>query len=312
MNEALNMNDLASLRERFPLPEQIVKLGDDEYVGKTLQKGPKSGQIWLLDDGERAEYALVLVPGECDDRAVVVTAMSNDVTLQTDDSVVITDTPMGMPMVIWPSLTTVVPVRLLKVPCGELSEQVVRHAIDDELEPMPGVEKGRLSLTERRVTAISEFRRRAVLFIRWHEMLEKLPALHQEDVVEEFSVADKRKLFDAVKELGHSAQEAAAVLNGSLELGGDERKRLIDAGLPDGLVNQGMSLPDDLLVEVEQPLWRRAADRIAEQEHADGRMELAKRAKAENFQLAARHGGDGRSRWAKVLHKVSESENSKE
>ena len=91
-------------------------------------------------------------------------------------------------------------------------------------------------------------------------------------------------------------------IKGDISIDESDREYLLRHGVAEGLANRGIYIPKDLLVEVEQPLWREASDYLEETKHVkDGRWELAKRAKASGLSLAARNAGDGRERWQKAL-----------
>ncbi|KAB7790645.1 hypothetical protein F7D09_0751 [Bifidobacterium leontopitheci] len=290
------LSSLRELNERFPIPGEALAVSHSDYAIQMMRSSPDRGQIWLLCDDENAEYALVLAIGD-DPRTVVVTAMSNDVSYQTDESMVIHDTPLGMPMVVWPKLTIAVPMRLLKTPCGKISEAVLQSAIGMTTDAGHAVTRGKtLPGAWRRPK--QNLRAKAARFVQWHRMIGLLPQLHQANNRYQIDT-DADAYFDALMEIGLPPYEILRIRNGERALTDGERAALESAGYRKA-PTQRQTVPDEYLIQAERPRWREIADALEHRQlggraesskpaepHEDVRLLLARTA----FTLAARSNG---------------------
>ncbi|TPF78761.1 MULTISPECIES: hypothetical protein [unclassified Bifidobacterium] len=291
---------IAQSNREFPIPDRVD--GSRGRQKAMLENGPERNQVWMLRDRSHlVEYAVVLAVGS-DCRTLMVTAMSNDTRLQTDDSMVLADTPLGMPMLIWPKLTIEVPVRLLDVPLGELGEVCIRKSLRYEASDIEGVAAGRYSSVDYH-RAIAAFRNRVKVFAQWHKLCAQLPELPAAKSPDRLERDDSTgKLLDALIDvLGMEPYDAVPYAKHDKELSDGQKRQLAQAGVDERVLNYETELPRDLLIEVEQPRWRHRAERTIAAGEDDCRMRLARKAKRNEFALAARANRQGREYWRLVL-----------
>lgn len=122
----------------------------------------KQGQLWLATQGDDSLYVAVLA---VEDDTVIVTLMSNDARLQTDDSMVFEDSPLNMPMVLYPRLTMRIPTRLLDVYCGRLGHDMLHNAV--RCTPMPGLKRG---VDRVPVWMEHELKEHILRLVHWHKL----------------------------------------------------------------------------------------------------------------------------------------------
>lgn len=281
---ALNPNE----HNHPKLPRQIIELRDAEYRNRALAEGPRAGQVWLLSDAEQSEYAAILAVDE-DPRIIIATAMSNDVTLQTDEAMVLNETPMGMPMVIWPELTMKLPARLLDIPCGEFPKDVLHEAVRHHADDTLGISAGK-DPEEIWRPALRSLRDRVSLFVTWHKMCDDLPPLQSEQHHEYATDTDLTDYAQALQEiLNLNPAECLAVTRGNLQLTETEQRKMADAGFG-SMPQKSETIPDEYLIMAEQPEWRFVVDAIGET-NGDPHITLARKAA---FGLTARTTGHGK------------------
>ncbi|PWG60282.1 hypothetical protein [Bifidobacterium catulorum] len=317
------IRDIATRSKASSIPENVRYYMDPEVRSRLLDEGVGVGQLWVAETRLDATHVLVVNLRE-DCRAVEIVPMSLDLALQTGDSVIVAKsrTSLGLRMVAWPKLRAWIPVRLLKKPLGTFDERIM-EAICSAPETqgrISGLARGKQP--ESLDSAVTERKRLAETMRHWHDELSRLPELPTSDETPKSGGADgnaidmaggRRMLESLTSIAGLSVSEALDVYRGLRALSESQKNRLAAAGVDIGVLagdDDDSRLPADLLVEVEQPLWREAADVIDQRHHDDSpnvsgavkdpRMELARAA----FGLAARRSGSGRERWRRQLRVV--------
>lgn len=286
--------------------ELVMPSGDDvdspERIERQLAEGVKRGQLWIADQGDDALYVLVTEVND-DPRMATVIPLSNDLHSETDDSLVIGNTPLDIEMVAWPGLKAIIPVRLLYKPLKELSESAVKAIENDNLRFAKKADAIRRGHDNEENDSLFVENREDItaILLKWHAMCFDLPKLHEEDEEAEVSTTPERGEYAKalITVLGLPFDQVDDVLDGATPLTNEQRAKLADAGVQaPNASKRTFRLPADLLVEVEQPVWRHDADEYAQRMDGDARVNLARDA----FMLAARPNGHGREAWRGALH----------
>lgn len=276
------------------LSQTLDKHVDDESMASAFVEGVDRGQLWsAADDDDNVLFVLVLAAGD-GGRTVTVIPLMNGDRVETADALVVEEgSPLTTPMVAWPVLKAVIPVRLLSTlwgtfdaktvdaiehddPSQAASQDTLRRGVDPEDEYSPVLdERDDIGLT----------------LIAWHRMCSELPELHA-DEAGEYDTNDALAAYATGLRtvLGLSLPEALAVVRGTLSLNDEQRSAMTDAGFGDA-PHKEVIIPDDYLIRAESPRWRSVADVLAERNpQADSCYELAREA----FTLAARTTGHGK------------------
>ncbi|MBW3080731.1 hypothetical protein [Bifidobacterium saguinibicoloris] len=307
MNNAQSFTELLGMYDQLKDTdtELIMPSGDDvdspERIERQLAEGVKRGQLWIADQGDDSLYVLVAEVND-DPRMATVIPLSNDLHSETDDSLVVGNTPLDIEMVAWPGLQAIIPVRLLYKPLKEFPESAVKAIEHDDLrfaKKTDAIRRGHDN--EERDSPFVENREDiTAILLKWHAMCFDLPKLHEEDEDAEASMTPERGTYAKalITVLQLPFDQVDDVLDGVVPLTDEQRASLADAGVqvPDA-PKRTFHLPADLLVEVEQPAWRRDADEYAHRMDGDARVNLAQDA----FTLAARPNGYGRAAWRGAL-----------
>lgn len=140
-----------------------------EYLNTAADEQPELAprQVWLLDDGDTAEYAAIL--GMEDDGRVAVAPMGNDPREAFGEAMLVDTVPTGT-MVFQPEFVFTVPRWLFVTYAATIPADMLDAAADGD-DSTPGVHHAAMSEREASWTARHEYRRRLVTFLRWHEML---------------------------------------------------------------------------------------------------------------------------------------------
>lgn len=278
------------------IPERIRAMEDPAYIRRRLSVPVSPGQIWLAKHGNGSQYVLVDKVDQKDARKIAVFPMSSDLSDATEDCLIAEATPLGMPMVVWPGLRAVIPVRLLFKPLDDLDDRTLQflrsgNSLGVEAEPSPSAFRRRLLLRDR--------------MDRWQRLCDALPQLHQSSTAPRpaFDADAPKRLIALIEVLGLTREDASKIMDGDLPLNDDQRRRLAAAGvsLPDGSADT--TLPADLLIEVEQPEYRSMAKRF-DDGNGDPRVALAKSV----FSLAAKRTGKDRASWRGLLRQQRDEE----
>lgn len=287
----------AATKER----DKIRHSNDPETIAYRLNKRVEDGQLWLAGDTANGSDFVFIDAVLKDERFVRVIPMSGYVAgYDSRDLVVFAKAcPTGESMIAYPEFGTIIPTRTLWKPYGSfdadtaLTIRTYRGSYDGtDLDMDPLVVRERI--------------RRSVS--RWFYVRNQLPEIKedetknhtQEEIVACFQTLGSIRGADGGAK--YTPEQILAFIKGDISIDESDREYLLRHGVAEGLANRGIYIPKDLLVEVEQPLWREASDYLEETKHVkDGRWELAKRAKASGLSLAARNAGDGRERWQKAL-----------
>lgn len=280
--------------------EKLAALLDPANLIAMYMEGVKPGQLWLAepyrtthDSGSNeqpsrylgsSEFVLVTAIDEADPRLVHVVPMSNDPSVQTERSVVVAESPLGMPMVAWKQLAAVIPVRFLFRPLGSFDKETTGHLSQGESDEKLGIERGKRPLSqigrENR-----EFMFRAIRFAVWQAACSKLPKFEQEDEQQEALARQQREAYmHALRTvLGMQAADRARVVRGVKKLTATQHKKMAKAGFPEPPAD---ALPMQYQVMAEQPMWRPLVEKVDRPED-ETRAELSRAA----FKLAARATG---------------------
>lgn len=312
MNNTRSFTEMLGMYEQLKgrTPVIIPPSGDDldspERIEKQLAEGVKRGQLWSAASDDDMLYLLITEVDE-DPRMAHVIPLSNDMRAETDDSLVIGNTPLETDMVAWPDLKAIIPVRLLYRPLKELSESAVKSIENDNLrfaKKTDAIRRGHDS--GKSDSPFVESRDDITMtLIKWHAMCFDLPELGEgkETSVEEFrtddSLVDDSKKVQEVLQL--SPAERLAIARGKA-LTPEQQQMLADANVANQ-VRKEETIDDDYLIMAEQPRWRTAADAYAATNEGDPRMALAHKAQ---FELAARLSGHGKTAVEEALAKAAE------
>lgn len=316
MSQDTAMHDFAATFDRINARRHIARrdpaIDDPSAMAEAIEVGPCAGQIWLAKgpwEDDESQYALI-AGVEDDPRLVSVVPMSNDETLGSADALLLGDTPLGVRMVAWPEYRTVIPVRLLLRPMGTLSDDALHAVVDDRPDESASVVRGDNSRDgDSRgddvagTRADDDFDELMATFIHWHDQCAALPRL-QGDGDGQLRLTPGRGdyLRRLVQVLGLTPEQAGRIIDGEDRLSEEQAMQLRAAGVDtERDWRRTMRLPDDLLIEVEQPVWRAAAQAMDRHPDRDARMELAQEA----YALAARTNGHGREAWRGALEAVS-------
>lgn len=285
--------------------EKLAALLDPANLIAMYMEGVKPGQLWLAepyrtthDSGSNeqpsrylgsSEFVLVTAIDEADPRLVHVVPMSNDPSLQTERSVVVADSPMGMPMVAWKQLAAVIPVRFLSRPLGSFDEETAGLLAQGEPNEQLGITRGARPLSQ-----IGRENRgltfRAIRFVVWQAACGELPQLDQEEERKRAAAAAEHRAayLEALKTVfGMQSTDRLRVMRGVKKLTAAQQKKMANAGFPNPPAEDTAdALPVQYQVMAEQPMWRPLVEQSGKPED-ETRAQLAKQA----FMLAARTTG---------------------
>ena len=292
------MEELRAKGARQPVPQSLRRLTDAEFTARGMEQGVRRGQLWLAkDQASRMEY-VVVESRDDDPRILTVVPMSDDpgMAMPGVSSVDAGGSPLEVSLFPMLHLRSDVPARLLCRPLGELDEDVVgaiaRGAVA-RTAPMPA-ESG---LWMDDPMSLAGYETMKATMEDWHALCDRLPALPMRD--DGASPFDERgaQLYDMLIDvLGLTVGQANAVYDGRRPLDDRQRRALIAAGARPQDLDFVFELPADLLIEVEQPVWRGKADAFALTHDGDPRLGLAR----ECYALHARTKGTWRDRLGKL------------
>lgn len=256
--------------------------------------------------GSKAEYVLVDRVDEEDPRLVWVIPLVNNEYIQDGTALVIDQTPLGVAMTAWPRSRMRIPVHVLDVPLKSLPISTAQMIIANRENPDMGVVRGQVPQVARDKRIIDRYVHDMLeTFLVWSLACAQLPPLHVAGSSSLRRTPSRGELLrQVVQTLGVDPVEAGQLIEGDAKLTEVQRAALQAAGVSlESAVGRELTLPVDLLVEVEQPAWRQATLYYA-QTHGiqipSARMALAQDA----FELAARPSGHGREAWRGALAQV--------
>lgn len=265
---------------RAPRPH-VVALSDEQK--RDMRAAPQTGQLWLASDGDGG-MAYLLVTGVggtagLDPRVVDVVPMTEETGLGMPGvpSVPAPRSPLCRELVPVPDLRAQIPMRLLDTPLGSLDPADTRSILEglDAADGMPS--DGEWIEDD---DARNEYDHLADLIDGWRRSCGDLPALPA-DVSRETDGQpyDEQAgdLYDQLIDvLGLSVPQANDVYDGKRRLDEREKLALIEAGARPQDLDFAFTLPADLLVEVEGPLWHAKAAAWAKNHSGDPRLGLAR------------------------------------
>ncbi|KAB8287103.1 hypothetical protein DSM100688_1878 [Bifidobacterium ramosum] len=330
MNNTSSLTELLQSYDDEDL-ELVPPSGDDldspKRIERQLAEGVKRGQVWLASDygcgiGSTADavaadsddaddlddnslYVLVAGVNTDDPRLVTVIPLSNDLRAETDDSLVIEQgSPLGEPMVAWPTIPAIIPVRLLYKPLKQFAPATVDAIVANDpakADPADVVRQGETN-EENDSPFVQNREDTIAILLKWHVMCAQLPKLHDGRKVTQHSKEELEAYADALETVLHLVPgQRLAVIRGK-ELTPEQQQQMTEAGFPESPYSKPVA-DDDYLIEVEQPLWRVAADAYASSGlPGDPRERLAYKAQ---FELAARVNGHGATAVRGALHKIA-------
>ncbi|RSX50606.1 hypothetical protein [Bifidobacterium samirii] len=313
MTNTYSLTDLLQIHDDDDL--DIVPMGADdldspERIERQRAEGVKRGQVWLAsdygcglngnaddgdaDDGDADSLYVMIADTDADDpRTVRVIPLSNDLRAETDDALVVEQgAPLGIPMVAWPTIPAIIPVRLLYKPLKQFTPATADAIIADDpakADPSDTVRRGKDS--DRNDSPFVENREDTIaILLAWHAMCAELPQLGAESDGDEYAIDEALVAYtNALKTVLHlSPQDYLAVSRGR-SLTSAQQKAMAKAGFPEQ-PRKKETIDDAYLIMAEQPQWRIAADKLAATGNGDPRMALAHKAQ---FELAARRSGRG-------------------
>lgn len=292
------MEELRSKGTRRPVPRSLRRLTDAGFTEHGMEQGVRRGQLWLAkDQTSRMEYVIVESCGD-DPRILTVMPMSDDpgMAMPGVPSVDAEGSPLEVALFPMPQLRSDVPSRLLCRPLGELGEDVVgaiERGVAARTVPVP--EESGLWMDD--PMSLAGYETTKATMEDWHALCDRLPALSTQD--DDASPFDEHgaRLYDMLIDvLGLTVGQANDVYDGRRPLDDRQKRMLIGAGARPQDLDFVFELPADLLIEVEQPLWRSEADAFALTHDGDPRLGLAR----ECYALHARTKGTWRDRLGKL------------
>lgn len=326
------ISEYFSKRYRYPADSDLL---DEQAIAQRLTQGIDSAQIWLAQDidiettaeqttdsddtdeieeiesgdmtSPRMEYALIDRVDEEDPRLVWVIPMTNNEYIQNNTSLVIDKTPLGVAMTAWPTARVRIPANVLSLPLKSLPDPVSSAVISNKENPRLGVLRGNNPTTvyDRRIIA-RNVRSMLETFLIWSLECASLPQLSTTDKTSVQHTPSRADLLrQTVKVLGVDPVEAGNIIEGSTKPTKAQRDALQAAGISlTAVPKRKTTLPADLLIEVEQPMWRKTVLHYALSKNIQApaaRYALARDA----FELAARPTGYGRQAWRGALGQVA-------
>lgn len=294
MNQSMNSDGLSSASFEGLMPGEILRVTDPQYRARALDEGPHANQLWLLEQHGHMEYAMVMNVDKDDPRLARVMPISNDPTEQTATGLIIDGTPIGIPLIAWPSLAIEIPVRLFDTPLGDFNAHTAAAMIGDDPDANSHVARANDSENvDDLLTAYAIYAGRATVFQHWWNIGRRLPPLHRAQQTEfGYSVARREYMRALGTVLKLKPTDRNAVMRGELKLTKAQQKRMDAAGFVPAPPQWQEEISDEYLIMAEQPYWRmHLTDLEADAEdNGDVRLEMAHMAA---FSLAARTSGHG-------------------
>jgi hypothetical protein len=230
---------------------------------------------------------VTLEPGLQDQESIVVDASAND---------------LGVPITVWLGITRDVPIQTLERPLGVLSAGALKTAnkaggahllLDAEHASQQLVSTSAEKRAEMEDT-----------LDRWIEDLQSLPSETPERVTS--SGKPSITLKQVMDALNVPQRKAMNIVRGNYQLSPGEARQLAlyIGSSPEALSSIAEPLPNDLLLELQQPRWRllvrSEAERLKTDEPA-ARLSVAREA----FSLAARQSGRDTDMWRQRLRTIA-------
>lgn len=294
------MTNLKNNAEKPLISNRIMNLADPEKQRELMPKDVIAGQVWLAETSSASEFVLVVAEAD-DPRTRTVVPLSNDIKEQTERSLIIQETPLGLPMVAWPQLKATIPIRLLRTPLGDMSADIVEAIKSDETNLALGISRGSApqystGIENRHLLA------RALRFIQWQKACDHLPRLGQSKQLE-YKIDDNASDYmDALMDvLGLSPAECIEIARGGRQLTEKQQDLMVKAGysMP---IRHDEVIPDAYLIMAEQPRWNYVVNEFNAIPESEVRMKLARTAA---FELAARPDGIGPDALDALFHKAA-------
>lgn len=234
---------------------------------------------------------VTIEPGLQDQESIVVDASAND---------------LGVPVTVWLGITREVPIQTLERPLGGLPPETLETASRaSRSQPLRDAEHAIQQLTS---TSAEQRAEMEDILDRWIEDLQPLPSAAPEQVTTQGTIQGKPSItLKQVMDALHVPQRMAMnIVRGNYQLSpGEARQLALHIGSsPDALSSIAEPLPNELLLELQQPRWRllvrSEAERLKTDEPA-ARLSVAREA----FALAARQSGRDTDMWRQRLRTIA-------
>lgn len=234
---------------------------------------------------------VTMEPGLWDQESVVVDASAND---------------LGVPITVWLGIAREVPIQTLERPLGGLPSETLETARRvSRSHPLPDAEHAIQQLTS---TSAEQRAEMEDTLDRWIEDFQPLPSETPEQVTTQGTIQGKPSItLEQVMEALHVPQRKAMnIVRGSYQLSAGEARQLAlhIGSSPDALSSIAEPLPNELLIELQQPRWRLLVRSEAESLKIDetaARLSVAREA----FALAARQSGRDTDMWRRRLRTIA-------
>lgn len=278
-------------------PAALRRITDPQTLARRMNEGVRPGQLWVAkDEWSRMAYVLVEHVGH-DPRVATVTPMSDDPGMAMPRTPVVEAqrSPLGVALAPITALRGEMPVRLLCTPLGDLDDSTMA-CIARFGPPAEGAQAEDGTWIDDPMS-LASYADLADLMDDWRERCTRLPPMPKTpDYDSPFDERDAALYDMLIDVLGLTVPQANEVYDGKRALDERERLALIAAGAHPRELDFTFALPADLLVEVEQPLWRDKVEAFARTHEGDPCLGLAR----ECYTLHARTKGTWRDRLGKL------------
>lgn len=301
---------LLTLAHEAAAPESLRRTHRDAPDIDSDEFEVRPGQIWSAEWAEEVVCVLVLTAAIPSRWISVIPVLfepeareGTDIFLRPDQ------TSLGVPATVWPDLVWELPLKTLDRPLGSASSDILESVLTWEQNQRSGTaptDSGQGS--DNFISPSTRDRLRAEI----QDSLETLKSAAQatdERVAASASglIRQKSLSFKVVMQtLGVSQQQAMAIARGKHPLRPDEARLLADQSghSLEEVQSVASPLPEEVLVELDQPRWRALVRDEARRQYLDddaARLSLG----YEAFGLAARQKGSGPDVWRQRLRTIA-------
>ncbi|WP_284762111.1 hypothetical protein [Arthrobacter sp. efr-133-R2A-63] len=251
---------------------------------------------------------LLIIHESSDPQKVLAAPVTIEPGLQDQESVVVdaSANELGVPVTVWLGITREVPIQTLERPLGGLSHETLETAIRaSSSHPLPEAEHAFRQLAS---TSAEQRAEMEDILDGWIEDLQPLPSESPEQMTTQGTIHGKPTItLKQVMEALHVPQRKAMnIVRGNYQLSAGEARQLAlhIGSSPEALSSIAEPLPNELLIELQQPRWRllvrSEAESLKIDEHT-ARLSVAR----ETFALAARQSGRDTDMWRQRLRTIA-------